>query len=249
MASYNLYDKETKTLTQIAGTSVGVAKFGSKQSGEIWGKTSSSPWKAPIGGIYVRKFGDRVSLNQRIIDKTDNVNYTAYFDGNGSDQKTVLTIPIIQGHEYYDNSDNWGSHEDVFYPFIENVVQPIEGGIEYSTEETVIGTYLGKTHYARIFVISDTSLDGEVSLDINGLQAGLNVTSISGTFKAIDAKYTFPVPYCLIDDSESGGIVWYRLYTYYDTTTGNVIFNAKSNQPKYYHGNYVLQLTVEYTKD
>ena len=137
--------------------------------------------------------------------------------------------------------------EDETWTKIAGMEKPLE---EYSTTEARVGTWIdGKKLYRKCIVVSDTSLNGEVSLDINGLQAGLNVTSISGTFRAIDAKYTFPVPYCLVDNSESGGIVWYRLYTYYDTTTGNIIFNAKSNQPKYYHGNYVLQLTVEYTKD
>lgn len=247
MASYNLYNKETKTLTQIAGTSVGVAKFGTPIQDWLVGHSSTATAiTADRDGIlfYFKYNGDTATpLVATLV-----INGKAIRGTRTSGWSSTITLPIRKGDVVYAYEPLSGD-QSMFYPFAENVVQPIEGGIEHSTEETVIGTYLDKIHYARTFVVSDTSLNGEVSLDINGLQAGLNVTSISGTFKAIDAKYTFPVPYALMDTSESGGLTWYRLYTYYDTTTGNIIFNAKANQPNYYHGDYVLQLTVEYTKD
>lgn len=120
---------------------------------------------------------------------------------------------------------------------------------KYSTDEVEIGSYMGEPLYRKCIIVEGTS-DGEISLNnIKGLEPNLNVISLTGAIDAVsDGIYTFPVPYTLVDNNASGGFEWYRLYTYYYKTTGDITFSAKSSIPAYYKGKYKIKLIAEYTK-
>ena len=120
--------------------------------------------------------------------------------------------------------------------------------VDYSTDEVEIGTYIGEKLYRKCIIVEGTSI-GEISLtNIKGLEPNLNIISLTGTLDTLhDGQYTFPVPYTLLDNTDSG-LIWYRLYTYYDKTTGGIMFSGKSSVADYYKGKYKLKLIAEYTK-
>lgn len=199
--SVNLYNKNTKTLTQVAGNGVGVAKFGSPIRSWLINSNNSATNAvvANYDGIAVGVLAQTGTSTSTIIE----------IDSNGTEHGVTacdlfmatayinsVTFPVKKGCKYYlSSAASTPSYGDMngftLYPFVENIVQPIEGGEEYSEEEQVVGVYCdGKPVYK--LTVKGYSGNGGVSLGSYNIKYPLKIEGFAKNYAGSSSLTSFP---------------------------------------------------------
>ncbi|MCQ2242459.1 hypothetical protein [Treponema sp.] len=238
--SYNLRNKETGELIPIAGNGVGVAKFGSPIQDWLKGHSSAATAiTADKDGIlyYVNFNADTATpLVATLV-----VNGKSIRGTRTTGWSSAITLPIRKGDIVY-VVDPLTGDQSTFYPFAENIVQPIEGGEVFSSQEVCIGTIdvdgVEKKVYRKSFTKS-MSANGTWQAEIGATLA--SVVNFYGTFKKDSANWSQHIPYYHTDGAGS-----YSIYCYVNEN-GNVQCTGYSTTDgQYFKGKYLLH--VEYTK-
>lgn len=239
--SFNLYNSETKELTPIAGNGVGVAKFGAPIQDWLKGHSSvATAITADRDGIlfYFNYNGDTATpLVATLV-----VNGKPIRGTRTTGWSSSITLPICKGDVIYAYEPLSGD-QSMFYPFAENIVQPIEGGEVFSSQEVCIGTIdvdgVEKKVYRKSFTKS-MSANGTWQAEIG--TAVTSVVRFYGTFKQDSGTWSQCIPYYHTDNSGT-----YSIYCYVNEN-GNVQCTGYSTtDAQYFKGKYLLH--VEYTKD
>lgn len=231
--STNYYDAENNKLIPIAGNGVGVAKFGTPIENWLTGHSSAATAITADKDGILYYFNYNGNIETPLL-ATLYVNGKSIRGTRTSGWSSTITLPIRKGDVVY-VQDPLSGDQSMFYPFAENIVQPIKGGEEYSTDEKVIGTWIdGKKLYRKVLTL-DISTSGGHNINVASLNIS-QLTLIRGIFNDTQYNYMFPVPDYGDDDT--------RFYLSYAMTEKNVHYETGAR----YGINGKLIVTIEYTK-
>lgn len=210
------------TYNPIAGKAFGVAKFGEPRTNWLTGHTSAATAiTADCDGILIAKFNSSNNTSSVEIHEDIIVVFNQDQYGPGSQTYTNACIPIRKGHKYYWNGNGHTLNFSFFYPFIENIVTPIESKDIYSTTETVVGQWIdGKPIYRRFLLRKENS-------------RGMDLTSLNiDNIIKIDN---------LIGDNAN---IYFSNISY----DNNLVFYLTKTQLVFRYSRYVHHIILEYTK-
>lgn len=218
--SYNLRNKETGELIPIAGNGVGVAKFGAPVENWLTGHSSAATAITANNDGILYYFNYNGSTETPLI-ATLVVNGKSIRGTRTTGWSSCITLPIRKGDTVFAYEPLSGD-QSIFYPFVENVIQPIEGGEEYSTDEKVIGTWIdGKPIYRTTIKLS-SNMGNDSKFPVLNIDT---MVDYGGTIYATASRYKRSFPWKLasyafdINGWDSGGAHVYAM----DSSVSSII--------------------------